>query len=70
VYAQDLAVAVGWMVALKKGVDPGKIIEKIRSSETDKCFGDYWRSGVWGEKELRALKELQAQVLKYAVKRL
>ena len=55
VYAEDIVVAMGWVVELKEGVDAEKVSEKILSPDTDKHFGDYWRQGDWGDKEANAL---------------
>ena len=59
VYTQDIAAAMGWIVELKNGVDPERVIAKILSPTTDKHFDDYWRQGDWGDKEANALKKLK-----------
>ena len=59
VYAQDLMAAMGWIVAAQDGKNTEDIIATIKSPETDKHFGDYWRRGDWGKQEADALKELR-----------
>lgn len=59
VYAQDLVAGMGWIVELRNGADVEGVVRKILSPETDKHFGDYWRQGDWGDKEVEALKRLK-----------
>ncbi len=60
IYAQDLVAAMGWIIDLRSGDSVEDVVSKIRSSETEKHFGDYWRQGDWGEKEGAALKKLKS----------
>ena len=62
VYAQDLMAAMGWLAALRAGTSPADVAAEIRSPQTDKRFGDYWRQGEWGDKQAAALKKLQGSV--------
>ncbi len=62
VYAQDLVAAMGWIIDLRSGGCVEDVVTKIRSSETEKHFGDYWRQGDWGEKEGSALKKLKNSI--------
>ena len=62
VYLKDIARAVHWLAELNRGADPQKVKEHILSPQTDKNFGDYWRNGVWGDREMAALKKLQVAI--------
>ena len=59
IFAKDIAAATSWIVELHRGEEPETIVERILSTETDKQFGDYWRSGEWGERSANALEELR-----------
>ena len=61
-YATDLTTAMGWIVELQNGTEVSKIIEHICAPQTDKHFGDYWKQGAWGEKEIHALKRLREDI--------
>lgn len=62
VYAKDIAIAMGWIVKVRSGDDLQEIVHQILGPETDKYFGDYWRQGEWGEKELEALEDLKREL--------
>ena len=62
VYAQDLVEAMGWIVDLRSGKCVEDVIGKIKSLETEKYFGDYWRQGDWGVNEGVALKKLKNSI--------
>lgn len=62
IYANDIAMAIGWIVDIRNGHKSEVVIGKILSSETAKYFGDYWRQGEWGELELKALKALKDEL--------
>lgn len=62
VFTQDLVVAMGWVVNIKHESNIENIVEVILSRDTEKYFGDYWRQGVWGDKEATALKKLKESV--------
>ena len=53
---------MGWIVELQNGTEVSKIIEHICAPQTDKHFGDYWKQGAWGEKEIHALKRLREDI--------
>ena len=55
IYAKDIAMAMGWIVELRKSGNVEGLIETILSPNTDKYFGDYWRQGEWGDKQAKAL---------------
>lgn len=62
IYATDIAVAVGWLVKLHQGQAPNDITNLIVESSTNKYFTDYWRRGMWGELEAKALDDLQSWI--------
>jgi len=62
VYAQDLMAAMGWIAALQAGKSAAEVVSEIKSPQTDKQFGDYWRQGEWGDKQADALKKLQTSL--------
>ena len=62
VFAKDIAAAAGWIVGLQRGEESEVVIEKILSTETDKQFVDYWRSGEWGDRSANALQKLRAAI--------
>lgn len=62
VYAKDIAMAMGWIVKIKNGDNLQDVVNQILGPETDKYFGDYWRQGEWGEKELEALKSFKKEL--------
>lgn len=59
IYAKDIAHAMGWIANVRDGGDIQNIVSEILGPETDKYFGDYWRQGEWGEKEINALENLK-----------
>lgn len=58
-YANDIAMAVGWLVKLHQCEAPKDVATAIVDSSTTKYFTDYWKSGHWGGLEAEALKHLQ-----------
>lgn len=62
VYKQDIGLIAKWLTSLHKGVSAKEIANEIINVQTDKYFGDYWRQGIWGEKEMNALKNLQKEI--------
>jgi hypothetical protein len=65
VYLSDIASAASWLIKLHKGAPPVEVAREIISPKTDKQFGDYWRQGDCGDREAKALKNLQDHVKKY-----
>lgn len=65
VYLKDMARAASWVIKLHKETSSLEIAREIINPETDKYFGDYWRQGEWGDREAKALKNLQEQVQKH-----
>jgi hypothetical protein len=62
IYTNDLAVASAWLIKLYKGVCLVDIYNDIISDHTSKQFTDYWRQGLWGETESRAITALQGDI--------
>lgn len=62
VYIQDIAAAASWLVKIYHGVSTADVVGEIKSPQTDKAFGDYWRQGEWGDREAKALKRLRDAV--------
>ncbi len=62
VYARDIATAMGLIVDLRDGGGIEDVAKNILSPQTDKCFGDYWRQGEWGNIEAEALKQLKDSI--------
>jgi hypothetical protein len=62
VFAQDLMSAMEWVIRLRDNSELENVVGKILGLETEKHFGDYWRQGVWGDKEAAALKKLKKSV--------
>ena len=58
-FQQDIATAAAWLTSLHRGEPVEDVISRILDPQTDKYFGDYWRQGEWGVKEMEALKKLQ-----------
>ena len=65
VFQQDIPVVASWLTAMHRGTEVNKVIDQILDPQTDKYFGDYWRQGDWGEKEMSALKDLQTALQNY-----
>lgn len=65
VFQQDISVVASWLTAIHRGTEVNKVIDQILDPQTDKYFGDYWRQGEWGEKELSALTSLQVALRIY-----
>lgn len=66
VYLKDMAKAASWLIRLHKKVSPPlEIAQEIISTQTDKYFVDYWRQGEWGDREAKALKNLQEEIQKH-----
>lgn len=61
-YADDIAAATAWLVRLKKGGEASTIATEILEPATTKQFTDYWRQGVWGEIESKALSTLKDRI--------
>ena len=61
-YAKDISMAMGWLVKIRGNCDIEGLLNEILSPETDKYFGDYWRQGEWGEKEMDALEKLKREL--------
>lgn len=61
-YVEDIASAARWLARLHQGEPVGSVASEILEPSTTKAFTDYWRQGVWGEMESRALSMLQEQV--------
>lgn len=61
-YASDLAAAANWLARLHGGERAPSIANEILEPATAKQFTDYWRQGVWGERESAALMDLQDSI--------
>lgn len=61
-YHQDIVTAASWLVKISRGVPTADVAAEIKSPQTDKAFGDYWRQGEWGDREAKALKRLRDAV--------
>lgn len=58
-YASDIAAATTWLTRLRGGEQASSIADEILEPATAKQFTDYWRQGIWGERESKALMDLQ-----------
>ncbi len=54
--------AMGWIAALQADKSAAEVVSEIKSPQTDKQFGDYWRQGEWGDMQADALKKLQSSL--------
>lgn len=61
-YARSMAVAMGWIVKLRRGTDVAAVIDEILSGQTDKAMTDYWLGGEWGLYLGRALGALRTSI--------
>ena len=61
-YADDIASAAARLARLQKGEQAPSIADEILEPATAKQFTDYWRQGVWGERESKALMDLQNSI--------
>ena len=62
IYAEDIAVAMGWVVEIRNDTELSEVIEDIFSRQTNKYFTDYWRQGEWGMNQNKAFKELKVSI--------
>lgn len=61
-YASDIAAAAAWLSRLQGGEQAPAIADEILEPATAKQFTDYWRQGLWGERESKALMDLQDSI--------
>jgi hypothetical protein len=63
-YAGDIASAAAWLARLEAGEQASLIADEIIEPATSKHFTDYWRQGIWGEWQSKALADLQDSISK------
>lgn len=61
-YAGDIAAATIWLTRLQEGEQAPLVAGEILQPITAKQFTDYWRQGRWGERESKALMDLQDSI--------
>ena len=62
-YRRDLEMVNNWINALNDGQDPMAVARQIIDPQVDKIFGDYFKQGTWGEREISNLKKLQHLII-------
>jgi hypothetical protein len=62
VFQRDLSMIAGWLVDIHEGRPQKEVINEILGVESGKYFHDYWRRGVWGDRENHAFEALRASL--------
>ena len=61
-YANDIALAIGWISDIEKIGNVDEVVNTILDPETSKSFTDYWKKGEWGDHEAKALMRLKEEL--------
>lgn len=62
IYSENLVYVMSWIKALENNVAPEIVVKEILESNEAKHFCDYFRGGVWGEKEINGFVQLQKDI--------
>lgn len=63
VFQGDLATVAGWLVDIYEGRSREAIVDEVLSENSSKYFHDYWRRGIWGDRESQAFEALRTALL-------
>lgn len=61
-YEKDIALCSTWLIKLYDKVNVEIIISEIKAAQTDKNILDYYKRGIFGEKQAKALIVLQNEI--------
>lgn len=64
-YEKDLAFCVNWLILLHNNVNEKEVMLKIIDRKASKFIYDVFKSGVFGDEEATAFKNLQDKILGY-----